>query len=568
MFCIKCGKQLPDEAAFCFACGAKVWVGDSPASSTETPASAFGNPQTATPMNEKDVLTVSMDAKVDFGNFFIVGNNIYFLTHGYHPCEHTQLWKSDLQGNNKTCVLDFDKTSYIPSDFIQGDDAYYMAKIDHLILFQVYDKNNDYYNYYYDLKSNSHNVIKSIPRVPYTVSQDGTYFVEGIRDPIEDNAVIITLTTPYEALLGSKGREIYLNERTLWTFFGSFGNDINFTANEFFVYNGHQLLIAFYSNADYLWARIDLFNLSDFAILKPAEYMIAGRSIIISEESSVFFTPSRSYEPVYIDTNNMTVKATVPMGYSTITRYGSLAYISSSSSENSILFDLKSGKMKTISAYSKVFEITGSKNILQTPSGFYKYSHESGDTKLYFISNSDIFKPFDGEYYDDNECVTPIISLSYTRDFTPIIRNSATDENVYSYDNTKELDTAVSLYLKETNEELFDKLSWSTFFYSKHITLPDGKRVGFTYGHKKGYENADNYYYNLYELKLDGSYKYLNCGSRGGIEYLKIYKNYAYWVDVLTYRYDFNTGEFLESRDEWLREEYDAICAKEENSQL
>lgn len=121
--------------------------------------------------------------------------------------------------------------------------------------------------------------------------------------------------------------------------------------------------------------------------------------------------------------------------------------------------------------------------------------------------------------------------------------------------------------MQKTNEELAHKYD-STFFYSSYITLPDGKRVGFAYGHKQGYENEKNDYYNLYELNLDGTYRYLGCGSRGGIEHLKIYKNYAYWVDFVTYRYDFVTGEFLESRDEWLEEEYNAVTNKETRDQL
>ena len=51
MFCIKCGKQLPDEAAFCFACGAPVWKGDTAASASPA-APVFGGLTTFTPPSE------------------------------------------------------------------------------------------------------------------------------------------------------------------------------------------------------------------------------------------------------------------------------------------------------------------------------------------------------------------------------------------------------------------------------------------------------------------------------------------------------------------------------------
>lgn len=99
MFCIKCGKQLPDEAAFCFACGAPVYNGNS-ASPAASASPVFDNLTTFTPPSEKDPLAVAQDARVDAGNFFIDGETMYFLTHGYHHCEHAQLWKSDLHGRN------------------------------------------------------------------------------------------------------------------------------------------------------------------------------------------------------------------------------------------------------------------------------------------------------------------------------------------------------------------------------------------------------------------------------------------------------------------------------------
>lgn len=569
MFCIKCGKQLPDEAAFCFACGAPVYSGNGAApAAPATPA--FENLTTFTPPTAQDVLSVAQDARVDAGNFFIDGETMYFLTHGYHHCEHTQLWKSDLQGKNKECVLAFDNTAYTPTDFIDGDNCYYMAKVDRLLLFFVEDENNDYYNYYYHLDSETHGVLENVPRLPYQISQDGKYFVSSQDDAIV-GGIMLTLKTPYEALKNLAGKEIRLNCETLRSLYSNYEN-VELNQRDCFVYNDHQLLISLYAGADcmdFLWARIDLFNPSDYAILKPAHFSLTGSGSLIAEGANVLFINDENVQTyVCVDTKDMTVKATVPMEHSSITIYGSLAYFYSYSDEKSIVLDLKTGGMKVLPKYVKVFDNTDFKNVRQTANGFYKYHYNGGKTNIYFLSNAELFQAFDGEYYDDNECVLPMISLTYSRNFKPIVRNAAMDENVYTPENTQELDAAASEYLQKTNEELARKISCSSFFYRSRITLPDGKRVGFTYGHKKGFEGARDYYYNLYELNIDGTYKYLNCGSRGGIEFLKIYKNYAYWVDFVTYRYDFVTGEFLESNDEWLREEYDAICKKETRNQL
>ncbi len=564
MFCIHCGKQLPDEAAFCFACGAKVYS-DKSADPAAPAAPASDTLTTFTPPSAQEVLAVSQEAYADCGNFFIDGETMYFLTHGYNNCEHTQLWKSDLQGNNKQCILDFDKTAYAPVDFITEGDCYYMAKVDNLLLFQVEDENHDYFNYYYHLGHKTHGVIKTIPLLPYKLSQDGKYFVECRQDKREDGAIVITLKTPYEALCGKQGREIYLNERTLWTLYAEF--ETVQLSTDCFVYNERHALLSFYAGADYLWARIDLFNLADYAILRPAKYIFLRSGVCISEGKHVLFTDTDTYASVCVDTTDMTIRSTVPLQSSAITTYGSFAYFYAYNSEKSFLMDLKTGCLKAFNTYLKVFDTCSSKDIRHAAGGYYKYSYNSGDTKIYYLPTGELFTPFDGEYTDDNECIPPMISLSYTRDFSPAMRNPMTDENVYTCTNTSELHVATFEYLKKTNQELARKFSTS-FFYRSPITLPDGKRVGFTYGHKPEYRGEKDYYYNLYELNLDGTYKFLGCGSRGGIEELKIYKKYAYWSDFAVCRYDFVTGEFLESNDEWLREEYDAVCSKVSERQL
>lgn len=563
MFCIKCGKQLPDEAAFCFACGAKVYT-DSSATPVASAAPVFDNLTTFTPSCENDPLAVAQDARVDAGNFFIDGETMYFLTHGYHNSEHTQLWKSDVQGRNKQCALEFDKTPYMVTDFISVDDCYYMAKVGRLLLFHVVDENNNYYNYYYHLDYETHGVIKDIPRLPYQISQDGKYFVDNGYDNTTDNGIILTLQTPYEALKGQAGKEIRLNSETLKGLFSNY-ETINLRSNDCFVYNDHQLLMSFYGGADsldYLWARIDLFNMADYAILNPAQFVLAERGTLIGNGSNVLFNNTSENVCVLVDTTDMSVKATIPMDYPSITTYGSLGYFSSYGVEKTYVMDLKTGNTKTLPEDVKVFDATSSKNIRQTPAGFYKYDYNNADTEICFLSNAELFQAADDDYE-----VPPMISLTYSRNFKPIVRNAAMDENVYTSHNTQELKSAVYEYLQKTNKELARQYD-STFFYSAYITLPDGKQVGFTYGHKQGYKNERDDYYNLYERNLDGTYKYLGCGSRGGIENLKIYKNYAYWVDFLTYRYDFETGEFLESRDEWLEEEYRAVCEKETRDQL
>lgn len=55
--------------------------------------------------------------------------------------------------------------------------------------------------------------------------------------------------------------------------------------------------------------------------------------------------------------------------------------------------------------------------------------------------------------------------------------------------------------------------------------------VGFNYGHTKDYSDREDHYYNLYAVYNGNGYKYLNCGSRSGIETLICEGEYAYWND-------------------------------------
>lgn len=545
MFCIKCGKQLPEDAAFCFACGAKVWNGEEAVTATE------------------DVLSVSSEAKVQFGNFFVENDGIYFIMHGYELGTHTQLWKSDLDGKNQKCLFDFDTTPYtVYYDLFMDDDCYPMAKIDRLIVFTI-DDGNKTYNYYYHIDSGKHGIMENC-RLPDRKTEDGKYFLKSANDNTTGEFAI-TLFTPQEVLNGDCGRKILLNESTLNALYSRF-EGAQLQCSEYYVYNENQLLIPVVVEGEYLWARINLFDLSDYAVLTPGNYLLPRSSTLITDGASILFNDGRRDAVVCVDATSMTAKSGVKLAYADMSNYGSLTYISAPYDEKACVFDFKTSAFKAVTGNVNVFAHTNKLDICITAAGAYKYNHQSGETRIYFIPSAELFRPC-GTYYDD-ECVKPIVALDYQRDFTLVSRNATTDENVYSYYNTKELACAVFECAEKLNKVVDNETFSSNFFYSNRITLPDGKRVGFVYGHKSGYEGSKNYYYNLYEADINGNYRFLGCGSRGGIELLKIYKNYAYWVDMCTYRYDFETGEFLESCEDWLRKEYDTVCEKESKRQL
>ncbi len=572
MFCIKCGKQLPEDAAFCFACGAKVWNGEETSPAVNT-SSVYASADIA---DENDVLSVSSEAKVQFGNFFVESDGIYFIMHGYELGTHTQLWKSDLDGKNQKCLFDFDTTPYtVYYDLFMDDDAYPMAKIDRLIVFTIDDENKTC-NYYYHIDSGKHGIMKDC-RLPDRKSEDGKYFFKDTRN-YNTGELEITLLTPQEALRGENGREIILNASKLYTLYSRF-EGAQLQCSEYYVYNENQLLIPIVVDGEYLWTRINLFNLSDYAVLTPGHYLLPCSNTLITDGASILFNDGRRDAVVCVDAASMTVKSGVKLAYADMSSYGSLTYISAPYDENACVFDFKTSAFRAVTGNVNVFEHTKKLDICITAAGAYKYSHQSGETRIYFIPASEMFKPC-STYYDDGECVQPIVALDYQKEFKPVVRNAATDENVYSYDNTKELGYVVFDYAEKMSSGNNDAIFLSFFYLSRCVTLPDGKRIGFVYGHKPEYQDSKNYYYNLYEVDINGNYRFLGCGSRGGIEELKIYKNYAYWPDMGVCRYDFETGEFLEthydfatgeyleSHKDWLREEYDAVCKKQSKRQF
>ena len=566
MFCIKCGKQLPDEAAFCFACGAPVFSGDSSPATVAAPVTV-SSPVVAPiskPASAADGKpNVASDAVAELGNLFIDGGKMYFITHGYEKGLHSQLWEADLKGNNKKCLLDFDSTPYKPECYFDSDDNYYVVKIGRILVIRAYDKDLNYVNYYYDIDKNVHGVLENTSKMPYKVSQDGKYFVNCVRDEQYDGAVIVELRTPWEVINNQPYEKVSLRPDSLYIY--SCYRDIKFNEGDCFVINDRTIVISFYGDDKYMWLKCNIDNQSDIAVSAHGNYI--SDSDLIGEKNLQLFKFVEGDAYACVDTDDMRDRATVMMrGISLANKYGEIAHFTSYGEEYDVLLNLTNGAKKKVDKNIKVFEKTGVRNIRQTADGFYKYSYNDAVTKIYFMPTSELFAVTNAETYDDGEYVTPLIAHAYKREFNPL-RNAALDENVYTYENTKDLKIASIEYVMERNAELAKEIA-NFNFYSKVITLPDGKRVGFTYGHKKGFEGCKDYYYNLYEMNLDGTYKHLNCGSRGGIEFLHIYKNYAYWVDVMTYRYDFATGEFIETHDKWLRDEYEEVRAKASANQL
>lgn len=566
MFCIKCGKQLPDDAAFCYACGSKVWKeeGAAPVAPEAAPvmdvASDFSTAEA--PEVQKPSLTVPMDAEVKIGNFFVESDCIYFLIHGYRRGSRTQLWRSNRQGKECACLLDFDKIGYEPyGDAFTDGGWYYMAKVDSLIFFRVSDEDVNYFQYYYDIATGNHGIFSDF-EIPDKISADGKYFCkreqqdiyyEMLDETLE--SVVITLLTPYEALMGWGGYKISLNKSTLWTLYAECDNVVSFDS-EYFVYNDMQILIPVITGSDRKWTRIDLSNLSDYVML-PHGYDVPDSHNFYHAGYKVVFRDYNNPQTVIIDTKNMQALDKFPVLYGNVVQYGEQLYIYGDRKEFTYDFDTR--RVQAVAEGSKVLMPEGDdRDVARCAEGIYKYRYDACKTRIYFLPAAEMFRPMNPDY-DGDECVPAITVVNYNKEFKPVPRNAATDETVYTYDNTEEMGYFARVYA----DILYG------FFYSSSVALPDGKLIGFKYGHEKEYADCKNHYYNLYEYDVTtGKYRFLGGGSRGGIEHLYIYKNYAYWYDYSPCRCDLLTGEFVETRDAWLEEEYESVKARAQKKQL
>ncbi len=408
MFCIKCGKQLPDEAAFCFACGAPVYKGDTPAASS---APIFEGVTTFTPPAKEGNPGVSEFATVALGDFFIDDGTIYFLTHDFDFGHKTKLCAKNCQGGQVRELLSFDDLPYsIHTDPFTADTVYLMAKTENLILFKVYDADNKYYNYFYQIDTHKHGILKDVPLLPDKISEDGKYFISNNRvSGNEDDGIYITLLTPAEALMGAEGKKIVLNRESLFILYDRY-SDVRPDNFEYFVYDGDKLLMPLLCDSEYIFARFNLFDLTDFELLKPANFHLPGTGMCFFEGTSAILRDGETFRCVLVDTQDMTVRAQIPMDYPGLARYGSLLYCYSYQADHSLLLDMKTGAIKKLPQYVRSFDGTYKYNIIQTENGFYKYYHRNGETKIYFLSNDELFKPCD-DFYDDNECVLPIVHI-------------------------------------------------------------------------------------------------------------------------------------------------------------
>ena len=89
-------------------------------------------------------------------------------------------------------------------------------------------------------------------------------------------------------------------------------------------------------------------------------------------------------------------------------------------------------------------------------------------------------------------------------------------------------------------EGVFEEIIWnqdtqiiptsSSIFY-RQCFINNEYTVLFKHGHTKDYSDREDHYYNLYAVYNGNGYKYLNCGSRSGIETLICDGQYAYWND-------------------------------------
>lgn len=410
MFCIKCGKQLPDEAAFCFACGAPVYKegGNAPAAPS---ASVFENATAFTTMAGEGNPGVSEFATVTLGDFFVDDDTIYFLTHDFDWGHKTKLCAKNCLGGEVRELLSFDDLPYsIHTDPFIADTVYLMAKTENLILFKVYDADNNFYNYFYQIDTHKHGILKDVPLLPEKISEDGRYFISNNRvSGNEDDGIYITLTTPAEALMGAEGKKIVLNRDSLFILYDRY-KEVRLDNFEYFVYDYDKLLVPLVCDSEYIFARFNLFDLTDFKLLKPANFSLPGTGMCFFEGSSVILRDGDTFRCVLVDTQDMSVRAQIPMDYPGLTLYGSLLYCYSYRVDHSLLLDMKTGTIKKLPQYVKSFDGAHKYDICQTENGFYKYYHKNGETKIYFLSKDELFRPCN-EYYDDNECVLPIVHI-------------------------------------------------------------------------------------------------------------------------------------------------------------
>lgn len=393
MFCIKCGKQLPEGAAFCYACGSRAWTEEGAVPSAAE-ASDIQNPAFSLPA----------DACVKPGNLFVVGDSIYFLVHAdANYRSHAQLWKSDKMGKNCVCLLDFEKQGYsMPLGVaFQSDRFYFMAMVGSLILFEGYDAKT----YYYDIAKNTHGVL-TCSECPGRVSMDGKYFYK-----TEGN--FITIRTPQEALTGEEGRKIPLGTGSLPALYEQLGTMWVLENAEHYIYDDHQLLAQLKSGDSYRWVRIDLFDPSDFAILS-AEYDLPrgdfGRGLCLSGNKVVFRYLNHV---VIVDTDQMQhIKEIRGMGDAEVALYGEKLYLAAPGGFNDYLYDFGTNEYESLRGRRKLlYRGFSEDDIFCTPEGAYL---RCGAAEIYFLPAAELFAPIEGEYH--GQPVPPILSLTYDED--------------------------------------------------------------------------------------------------------------------------------------------------------
>lgn len=105
----------------------------------------------------------------------------------------------------------------------------------------------------------------------------------------------------------------------------------------------------------------------------------------------------------------------------------------------------------------------------------------------------------------------------------------------------------------EINPYEFSNEDFGRFYTSCKENFFDGNVCyGFTYSHRGKNSEKIDHYYNLYQLYTNGDSKFLNSGSRGGIEELVVVGNYAYFDGEFVLRAKLD-GSGLEEMRTWFQ---------------
>lgn len=528
MNCKNCGLELPADAAFCLSCGTKV---EAPQKVTET-------------------LMLAPGIKAEVGNFFVKKNYAYFLTHGFCFGAHSKLWRMDLRSKQSICLIDYDTlgVSLQQHTFSEQSD-YPLLYADEHIISAVLNNKDELEYLCYNLRENRLMELGQLS-LPIYLSMDGEYFYNVSES---GNGIDIEVKTIAQAFRGMDGKCYSINETTASELYAKYASDNPQFSTDITIYHD-TVLTRLFGPEEIPFVALPFRNPNKGYLL--GNYLSASPEIFAYEDMIVVYNYQQNCYQVH-DICEKTQLCTIPAEDSLrMMQFRSSLYFASQNP--ALCFDFISGQTYTLPQYHKAFVGGLKHDIICTDEGAYLYRYSDSVTELFYLDRNELFSACSEDAAEELLC-HPLTCCNFVREFVPSLRDSARDANIYTIQNTEELCSCMENYLRKNG------LSPRLPFYGRnYLTLPDGNRIGFCYGHTPTYQNAQNFSYNLYQVDAQGNAVFLNAGSIGGIESLTVYKNFVYWEYFNTiYRYDFNTGIFSDSsQDASIAGAYQTIAAK------